>query len=254
MKAIGIIPARYASTRFPGKPLVMIEGKSMIQRVFEKASSAITLNRVIVATDDMRISDHVKGFGGEVMITSADHPSGTDRIMEVIGKLENELHHYNIVVNIQGDEPFLQPEQIDQLTGCLNDPETGIATLARIINTREELLDPNCVKVIKDNRGFALYFSRQAIPFIRDYKDDEWIKHYDFLKHLGLYAYRTDVLKKITSLKQGRLEMAESLEQLRWLENGFKIKVIITDNESLSIDRPADLEKAIAFLNEKPVK
>lgn len=241
MNAIGIIPARYASTRFPGKPLAQILGKSMIRRVWEQASAAGCLERVIVATDDERIVEHVRDFGAEVFMTSANHPSGTDRIQEVMRQPEIAAHHYNIVVNIQGDEPFLRPEHLRQLIAAFDDPETEIATLGKRISDPELLLDPNAVKVVRDARGFALYFSRSPIPFIRNAAAPDWVNHYSFLKHLGLYAYRTEVLEAITALPPGLLESAESLEQLRWLENGFRIRVRTTDFESLSVDRPEDL-------------
>jgi 3-deoxy-manno-octulosonate cytidylyltransferase (CMP-KDO synthetase) len=254
MKAIGIIPARYASTRFPGKPLAMILGKSMIRRVYEQASQASCLDRVIVATDDARIFDHVIEFGGEVRMTSEHHPSGTDRIHEVMQQLESESHHYNIVVNIQGDEPFLRPDHISQLVACFDDAETGIATLGRKISDTDTLFDPNCVKVVRDTRDFALYFSRNPIPYFRNAPQEEWINHHTYLKHIGIYAYRTSVLNSITALGPGKLELAESLEQLRWLENGFRIRVGITSFESLSVDRPEDLLKLPVDLNENPEK
>ncbi len=243
MNAIGIIPARYASTRFPGKPLAQILGKSMIRRVWDQAHASGCLDRVIVATDDERIYAHVTGFGGEVRMTSAAHPSGTDRIQEVMEMDDIAAHHYNIVVNIQGDEPFLRTEHLRQLISSFEDADTEIATLGKLITDPEMLHDPNAVKVVRDSRGFALYFSRSAIPYYRNAAAEQWVTQYGYLKHLGLYAYRSAVLKAITALPPGKLETAESLEQLRWLENGYRIRVRTTDFESLSVDRPEDLVK-----------
>jgi 3-deoxy-manno-octulosonate cytidylyltransferase (CMP-KDO synthetase) len=244
MKAIGIIPARYASSRFPGKPLVMINGKSMIQRVYEQAMKSRRLSRVLVATDDDRIFEHVNGFGGEVILTSVVHTSGTERIGEVIEVLENSgVHEYAIVVNIQGDEPRLNPEQIDLAVECFADPSVQISSLMKQITDKEEVFNPNVVKVVVDLNYDALYFSRSTIPFIRDYEQSEWIVQQSFYKHIGLYAYRIDALKQILKLPVSSLEKAESLEQLRWLENGFKIRVVPTKYETVSIDTPEDLLK-----------
>ena len=238
MKVLGIIPARYASTRFPGKPLIDIRGKTMIQRVYEQVKKCKNLNEVIVATDDERIHSHVELFGGKVIMTSKKHPSGTDRCNEVLSTLSET---YDFVINIQGDEPFVHPEQIDQLIDLL-DRDIELATLAKKIEQHHKLLDPNAVKVVIDHLGFAIYFSRAAIPFNRDTKKHEdWLLKTDYFKHIGIYAYRSDVLKKITSLPPSALETIESLEQLRWLENGYKIKVGITDLESPNIDSPEDL-------------
>ncbi len=243
MNIIGIIPSRYASTRFPGKPLAMIGGKSMIQRVYEQAKKATNLTRVMVATDDERIAGHVAAFGGEVTMTDTGHTNGTSRCLEVIKK--PEFQSAEAVINIQGDEPFINPQQIDQLASLFTDQQTEIATMAAVIKEHDELFDPNTVKVVIDQNNFALCFSRQAVPFNRGHHPDRWIEHHHYLKHIGIYGYRTSVLQKITALPPTPLEEAEKLEQLRWLENGFKIKVKITDFESISIDTPADLEKIL---------
>ena len=245
MKILGVIPARYASTRFPGKPLAIINGKSMIQRVYEQASKALTLKWVVVATDDKRIFDHVKNFGGTVIMTSSKHPNGTLRVSEAVNKLTSKPENLEIdaVINIQGDEPFIKPEQIDVLANTFNDNNTEIATLCKKIEDYETLFNPNVVKVIKNKNDFAIYFSRSAIPYAREYKNQEWQKKISYFKHLGIYGYRTEILKKIVTLKPTPLETAEKLEQLRWLENGFKIKVVETNFETLSVDTPDDLEK-----------
>ncbi len=242
MRILGLIPARYASSRFPGKPLAVIHGKSMIQRVYEQASKTKALDKVIVATDDRRIYDHVKVFG-EVMMSSREHPSGTDRCNEVLQKLLAAGEHYDVVVNIQGDEPYIQVSQIEQLIQCFHKPETQIATLVKPIHEPEELKSPNAVKVVRQNDGKALYFSRYPIPYQRDKADEEQIEKGLYFKHLGIYAYRTAVLKEICQLSKGRLEKAESLEQLRWLENGYLIQTEITNFESIAVDTPDDLLK-----------
>lgn len=238
-RIIGIIPARYASTRFPGKPLADINGKPMIQRVYERASRAKSLNEVIVATDDERICDVVNGFGGSVVITSESHQSGTDRCAEVVMKLTDKP---DVVINIQGDEPFIYPEQIDQLVTCFDDAQTEIGTLVMRITKSDELKNSNVVKVVLDKNGHSLYFSRAAIPYRRDgsYDSD------NFFKHVGIYGYRVDVLERIAKLEPSGLEQIESLEQLRWLENGYRIKVAETEFESFAIDTPEDLEKLLA--------
>ena len=244
MNIIGIIPARYASTRFPGKPLAMINGKSMIQRVYRQASKATMLNEVIVATDDQRIYDHVLQFGGKVMMTSEQHANGTSRCAEVLSTLtESENKKIDAVINIQGDEPFIQPEQIDNLAGLFGDKHTDIATMAKAIDKEGDIFDSNTVKVVTGTNGFALYFSRQAIPYVRSSEKGKWQNQHQFLKHIGIYGYRSPVLKKIVLLEPSPLESAEKLEQLRWLENGFRIKVKTTDFDSISVDTPADLEK-----------
>ena len=247
MNTVGIIPARYASTRFPGKPLALIGGVSMIQRVYEQCLKADSLNYVVVATDDARIADHVNAFNGNVIMTSSDHPSGTDRCNEALKHLltTNPNQQFDVVVNIQGDEPLIDPTQIDAVTACFRDPKVDIATLARCIDSSEELFNPNAVKVVIGANKQALYFSRSPIPYIRGIVQQEWINHGSFLKHLGLYAYRAHVLNAIATLSPGVLEKSESLEQLRWLENGYHISVELTDKEGISIDTPEDLIKLI---------
>lgn len=245
MNIVGIIPARYASTRFPGKPLALIGGISMIRRVYEQCLKADSLNYVVVATDDARIADHVNAFHGNVIMTSSDHPSGTDRCNEALKHLltTNPNQQFDVVVNIQGDEPLIDPTQIDTVTACFRDSKVDIATLARCIDSSEELFNPNAVKVVTGANKQALYFSRSPIPYIRGIVQEEWINHGSFLKHLGLYAYRSHVLNAIATLSPGVLEKSESLEQLRWLENGYHISVELTDKEGISIDTPEDLIK-----------
>ncbi len=246
MKFIGVIPARYASTRFPGKPLAMLGGKSVIQRVYEQVSSV--LDCAYVATDDERIRQAVEAFGGKAVMTSPDHKSGTDRIEEAVQKIGGS---FDVVINIQGDEPFIQRSQLEEIIRCFDDAETQIATLGKPFDKAQGFAaveNPNSPKIVVDNRGYALYFSRSVIPFIRGKETTEWMDHYPFLKHLGIYAYRTEVLHEITRLPQSSLELAESLEQLRWLQNGYRIKVGLTDVETVGIDTPEDLERAEAFL------
>lgn len=238
MKILGIIPSRYASTRFPGKPLVEIQGKSMIQRVYEQAKKASSLSEVLVATDDERISKHVIDFGGKVILTSSSHQSGTDRCAEVINKINDA---YDVVINIQGDEPFINPEQINQLCACFDNQNTQIATLIKKI-TADELFNENKPKVIKSVDDFAIYFSRHPIPFFRGVEKENWLKEHTYYKHIGIYGYTTETLKKITQLPLSLLEKAEGLEQLRWLENGYKIKVAETNLEANSVDTPEDLK------------
>lgn len=243
MKFIGIIPARYASTRFPGKPLALLGGKPVIQHVYEKV--ATMLEAAYVATDDERIYDVVKAFGGQVVMTRTDHKSGTDRIEEAIEKIGGE---WDVVVNVQGDEPFVAKSQLDTICHCFDDPTTQIATLGKPFESMEAVQNPNSPKIVVDNMGFAMYFSRSVIPYVRGKEMSSWLTHYPFLKHLGIYAYRKDVLRQVTQLPQSSLEIAESLEQLRWLQNGFKIKVGTTDVETVGIDTPQDLERAEEFL------
>ncbi len=243
MKFIGIIPARYASTRFPGKPLALLGGKPVIQHVYEKV--ATVLEAAYVATDDERIYDVVKAFGGQVVMTRTDHKSGTDRIEEAIEKIGGE---WDVVVNVQGDEPFVAKSQLDTICHCFDDPTTQIATLGKPFESMEAVQNPNSPKIVVDNMGFAMYFSRSVIPYVRGKEMSSWLTHYPFLKHLGIYAYRKDVLRQVTQLPQSSLEIAESLEQLRWLQNGFKIKVGTTDVETVGIDTPQDLERAEEFL------
>jgi 3-deoxy-manno-octulosonate cytidylyltransferase (CMP-KDO synthetase) len=245
MRVLGVIPARFASTRFPAKPLADIAGKSMIERVYAQAKKAASLSEVVVATDNQKIFDHVKSFGGNVCMTAEDHVSGTDRCFEAL-RLQKEKFDY--VVNIQGDEPFIKPEQIELLTNLL-DGKTELATLAKSIEKEEQLFNPNVVKVIFDSNNEALYFSRSTIPHIRNTDQNKWLSKHTFFKHIGLYAYRADILEKITALTPSSLEKAESLEQLRWLENGFKIKVAETTIETIGIDTPQDLQEALEQLS-----
>lgn len=240
MKIIGIIPARYASTRFPGKPLAMIQGKSMINRVYKQALKAKSLSKVVVATDDSRIFDHINNFGGNVVMTAKNHLNGSSRCLEVI---ENSNEQFDAVINIQGDEPYIDPEQINQLAALFKKQNVEIATLVKKVQTEEELFNPNVVKVVFDNNMQALFFSRQAIPFLRGIKMDEWITEHSFYKHIGIYGYRPGILKEIVSLAPAELERVESLEQLRWIENGYSIKLGITTLEGDAVDTPEDLLK-----------
>jgi len=244
MSILGIIPARYASTRFPAKPLADLDGKSMIRRVYEQAKKSISLTKVIVATDHEEIYNHVVDFGGEVCMTSAHHASGTDRCYEVLSK---ESSSFDYIINIQGDEPFIDPRQIDLLASLL-DGDTELATLVKRIDSVEQLFNPNLVKAVVNKNSEALYFSRSPIPYFRNMEQVEWVTHHAYYKHIGMYAYRNDILEKITRLEMSSLEKAESLEQLRWLENGYKIKVKETSIETMGIDTPEDLENAIRQL------
>jgi 3-deoxy-manno-octulosonate cytidylyltransferase (CMP-KDO synthetase) len=238
---LGIIPARYGSTRFPGKPLIDIGGKSMIERVYGQALKSNALHKVIVATDDERIAAHVRNFGGEVSLTSPDHQSGTDRCAEV---LKNSGMDVDAVINIQGDEPFIDPMQVDLLAACFEETNTEIATLIKKLEREEDIRNPNIVKAIRNYRDEAIYFSRSPIPYRRNPE-----AAITYFKHIGIYGYRTDVLLKITRFPTGNLERAESLEQLRWIENGCRIKVRETLLETLSIDTPDDLKKALDLLD-----
>jgi 3-deoxy-manno-octulosonate cytidylyltransferase (CMP-KDO synthetase) len=244
----GIIPARYASSRFPGKPLAMIGNKPMVQRVYDQASKI--LSQVWIATDDRRISEAVSEFGGKVIMTSPDHLSGTDRCAEAVTKIIAESgNKIDIVINIQGDEPFIKPEQITLLMECFSDENVELATLVRKVEPGEDIFNPNQPKVILNVKGDAIYFSRAAIPFIRDTEKSLWSKTHVYYKHIGLYAYRTETLTKITRLSRSSLEISESLEQNRWLENGYRIRTAVTDWESIGIDTPDDLERAKVLLN-----
>ncbi len=243
MKFIGIIPARYASTRFPGKPLALLGGRPVIQHVYEKAVAAI--GEAYVATDDQRIFDVVKTFGGQAVMTRSDHQSGTDRIEEACEKIGTDA---DVIINIQGDEPFIAVSQIETLKGLFNHPQTQIGTLGKRFESMEAVMNPNSPKIVTDKTGFALYFSRSVIPYIRGKEQDCWINHFPYLKHLGIYAYRRETLYEITHLPSSSLELAESLEQLRWLENGYRIRVGITEVETVGIDTPEDLQRAEAFL------
>jgi len=251
MKFIGIIPARYASTRFPGKPLADMAGKPMIQRVYEQVEK--TLDALYVATDDQRIYDAVIRFGGNVVMTDPNHQSGTDRCYEAYLKIKNDGDG-DIVINIQGDEPFIQAGQIEALKACFDDKNTQLATLVKAFTEAdgfEALANPNSPKVVLNKNNEAILFSRSIIPYKRGVETSEWLKQHTYYKHIGLYAYRVDILKEITALPQTKLELAESLEQLRWLENGYRIKVGITNHETIGIDTPQDMAKAIEFLNNK---
>jgi 3-deoxy-manno-octulosonate cytidylyltransferase (CMP-KDO synthetase) len=242
MKVVGIIPARYASKRFPGKPLVDIAGKTMIQRVYEQTKKSI--DAVYVATDDKRIQEAVLNFGGSVVMTSKKHHSGTDRIAEAIDIInKTEKEPFDIIVNIQGDEPFIYPEQINSVIACFRKKRTQIATLAKHIIKTEDIFNENKPKVILNHKKEAINFSRSPIPYFRGKKKTEWVTSHKYYKHIGLYAYRLDILKKITNLPESALEIAESLEQLRWIENGYKIMVEETEFESIGIDTPKDLKR-----------
>ena len=240
---VGVIPARYASTRFPAKALVDIGGKAMVQRVYEQASKSTLLSHVVVATDHQEIEDKVRSFGGNVCMTRKDISSGTDRCFEALTLLEED---FDYVINIQGDEPFINPEQIDSLAALL-DGETQIATLTRKIDDEDELFDPNVVKVVFNKSNHALYFSRSTIPYLRGKSKDNWLGSANFYKHIGIYGYRADILAKFSSLQTSQLESTESLEQLRWLDNGYQIKVAETEHQSYGVDTPEDLEKLKSF-------
>jgi len=244
MNVLGVIPARWASTRFPGKPLVKIGDKSMIQRVYEQSAKA--LQYVVVATDDKRIVEEVNSFNGQVVMTSDEHESGTDRCREALDRFEDESElSFDIVVNIQGDEPFIQPEQITDVVDCFNDSRAEISTLIKKITDMEALFNPNNPKVVLNSNSEAIYFSRSTIPYVMNTDKLEWLNNYTFYEHLGLYGYKTDVLRKITELNPSDLEKSESLEQNRWLEHGFRIKVAETDHENISIDTEEDLKQIL---------
>ncbi len=246
LRFAGVIPARYASTRFPGKPLAVLGGKTVIQRVYEKVAG--TLGEAYVATDDKRILDAVEAFGGRAVMTSSSHKSGTDRIeeaVEVLGK------NWDVIVNVQGDEPFIHASQIEALCRCFDDGATEIATLGKPFgNDMVAVSNPNSPKIVVDNRGYAMYFSRSVIPYVRGCGVETWADSFPYLKHIGVYAYRREVLKAITQLPQSALEKAESLEQLRWLQNGYRIKVGLTEVETVGIDTPDDLKRAEKLLSD----
>ena len=251
MKFIAIIPARYASTRFPGKPLAMLGGKTGIQRVYEQAVCVV--GEAYVATDDERIYQAVESFGGRAVMTRTDHKSGTDRIEEAMEKIEergarSEEREDTVVINVQGDEPFIQRSQIETLCHLFDAPETQIGTLGKRFESMEAVANPNSPKIVTDVNGFAMYFSRSVIPYVRGKEASEWLSRFPYLKHLGIYAYRREVLAEITRLPQSPLEIAESLEQLRWLQNGYRIRVDETDVETVGIDTPEDLQRAEEFL------
>ena len=245
MTFTAIIPARYASTRFPGKPLAVLGGKTVIQRVYEQVSNV--LREVYVATDDERILTCVESFGGKAVMTRSDHQSGTDRIQEAVEKTGTQV---DVIINVQGDEPFIQPSQILTLMKLFDDNSTQIGTLGKPFESIEAVENPNSPKIVTDTKGFALYFSRSVIPYIRGKERQNWFDEYPFLKHLGVYAYRREVLSEITKLPQSSLEKAESLEQLRWLQNGYRIRVGLTDVETVGIDTPEDLQRAETFLKQ----
>ncbi len=241
MKILGIIPARYGSTRFPGKPLVDIDGKSMIQRVYEQCSKSKRLSQVVIATDDDRILNHVTEFGGKAIMTSPQHQSGTDRCAEIIRKQEGE--NWDVVINIQGDEPYIHPEQIDLLCATFDSPSTQISTLIKKITSPDELFNHNNVKVVMNKNNEAIYFSRSPIPYNRNFPEQEWLKYSSYYKHIGIYGYRTDILREIAELSKTNLEITESLEQLRWIENAYVIRAEVTSLDSIAIDTPEDLDK-----------
>jgi len=245
MKILGIIPARYQSTRFPGKVLVDIKGKSMVQRVYEQASKSTLLSKVIIATESEEVRAHVKSFGGEAVLTNDNHASGTDRCFEAL-TLQKETYDY--VVNIQGDEPFISPAQIDELAALLNG-EVELATLIKKITTNAELFNYGEVKAVFNSNMEALYFSRQPIPYERNTGEMEWLNHSNYYKHIGIYAYRADILEQVSKLPVSNLEKAESLEQLRWLENGLKIKLAFTEHESVCIDTKEDLDRVLSNID-----
>ena len=247
MKVVGIIPARYASTRFPGKPLAVIKGKTMIRRVCEQAWKS-KLDAVVVATDDVRIADEVMSFGGQYVMTDPNHRSGTDRCREALDLLDGQ---YDAVVNIQGDEPFIDPEQINLLVDLISREDTQLASLAKRIEDEEELFSPNAVKVVMDKDGKALYFSRHPIPFMRNVEKNDWLANGVFYKHIGIYAYKAEALRQVARLQPSELEKSESLEQLRWLENGLSIRMAVVAAENIAIDTPSDLAKAEQFAMDK---
>jgi 3-deoxy-manno-octulosonate cytidylyltransferase (CMP-KDO synthetase) len=242
MKVLGIIPSRYGSSRFPGKPLADINGKTMIRRVYEQAKISRVLGDVVVATDDDRIAKEIKKFGGKVIMTGEHHRSGTDRCLEALEKVGGT---WDVVVNIQGDEPFIHPEQIDKVVACFTRKEVQISTLVRKIEEPRELQQASIVKVVRKTNGEALYFSRSAIPYFREDSGKPWTQKHEYMKHVGIYAYRVSVLKELVKLPPSSLEIAESLEQLRWLENGYTIHAEVTDKESVSIDTPEDLQRIL---------
>ncbi|MBQ1253466.1 MAG: 3-deoxy-manno-octulosonate cytidylyltransferase [Alistipes sp.] len=247
LRFIAIIPARYASTRFPGKPLAQLGGKPVVQRVYERVKSVIP--NAVVATDDERIYDAVKAFGGDVVMTSPNHKSGTDRCWEAYQKQAQE---YDVVINVQGDEPFIAQSQLRSIMACFDDEATDIATLVKpfaVEDGLQALQNPNSPKVVLDSASRAIYFSRSVIPYLRGVEPEEWLSRHTFYKHIGMYAFRVDALREVTSLPQSSLEKAESLEQLRWLENGYKIGVGITNVETVGIDTPEDLARAEEFLS-----
>ena len=253
MSVLVVIPARYASTRFPGKPLALLRGESIIGRVWRTATGIASVDEVVVATDDERIYNHVNELAGfeAAMMTSPDHQSGTDRCGEVLRRLKERGENYDIVINLQGDEPFVDAGQINTLIDCFRDGTADIATLCTRILSTEELLSPNNVKVVRTNQGKALYFSRQAIPYRRGVSQEEWLDGAAYYKHVGIYAFRSEVLEEVCSLAPSSLELSEKLEQLRWLAEGYQIEVCDTDHANIGIDTPADLAAAERYLAEQ---
>lgn len=243
-KTLAIIPARYASTRFPGKPLAMLGGKPVIEWVWNRVTATPCLSDTVVATDDDRIAAAVRSFRGKVIMTSSSHRSGTDRCGEVLQILEEQGNRYDIVINVQGDEPFVQQEQLRNLIACFDTPDTQIATLKTAITDHQELFNPNNVKVVCDSQSNALYFSRQPIPYLRDTDQSQWLRNHIYYKHVGIYAFRSNTLKEIVKLPLSQLERCESLEQLRWLENGYSIRLGISPCSNVGIDTPDDLAAA----------
>ena len=248
---MAIIPARYASTRFPGKPLALLGGKPVIQWVWENVSAMPELACAVVATDDERIAEAVKGFGGRAVMTASTHRSGTDRCGEVVRKLREEGQAFDVAINVQGDEPFVRQEQLRSLVDCFADGEVQIATLKTAIHSTAELMSPNNVKVVCDLRGRALYFSRQPLPHVRGVEPEQWMEHHPYFKHVGIYAFRTETLEALVRLQQSPLELCESLEQLRWLENGYEIQVKETAVANIGIDTPADMALAEQYLTKE---
>ncbi len=244
MQIAAIIPARYASTRFPGKPLVEIGGKSMVMHVYERVKQAQGIAKVVVATDDERILNHIKEKGGEAVMTSPHHPSGTQRCAEAANLLSHPII-FDAIINVQGDEPFIEPQQVEAVAQLLTSSEVLIASLMKKIDSASELFNPNIVKVVTDSKGWALYFTRQAIPFVRDKEFDNWLMHAQYFKHMGIYGYKTFILQNIARLESSPLSESESLEQLTWLHYGYKIKMGVTHHESIAIDTPEDLLKII---------
>ena len=248
---MAIIPARYASTRFPGKPLALLGGKPVIQWVWENVSAMPELACAVVATDDERIAEAVEGFGGRAVMTASTHRSGTDRCGEVVRKLREEGQTFDVAINVQGDEPFVRQEQLRSLVDCFADGEVQIATLKTAIHSTAELMSPNNVKVVCDLRGRALYFSRQPLPHVRGVEPEQWLEHHPYFKHVGIYAFRTETLEALVRLQQSPLELCESLEQLRWLENGYEIQVKETAVANIGIDTPADMALAEQYLTKE---
>ena len=250
-KTVAIIPARYASTRFPGKPLALLGGKPVIQWVWENVSAMPELACAVVATDDERIAEAVEGFGGRAVMTASTHRSGTDRCGEVVRKLREEGQTFDVAINVQGDEPFVRQEQLRSLVDCFADGEVQIATLKTAIHSTAELMSPNNVKVVCDLRGRALYFSRQPLPHVRGVEPERWMERHPYFKHVGIYAFRTETLEALVRLQQSPLELCESLEQLRWLENGYEIQVKETAVANIGIDTPADMALAEQYLTKE---